>query len=235
MMRVAFLHYFYTYLRHTQISATLLDSIKESFGEPEVLRVAEGNGWRPEKGADKVDAHKGSSLVSGGLPSILQFHLKRFTYDWQTDSMTKVNSRLAFPAVLDLSSLCKAPADDEDMDPTTYELQSIVIHAGKYGMGHYYSYVRPDINNDNWYRFNDHIVEKVSEQEMFEDAFGGEVSTPNSSQKNEGGGIPLLGRFLRSLAAKRGKSHGYGGSTSNAYVVQYVRRSDRSKLYLEKK
>jgi ubiquitin C-terminal hydrolase len=209
------------------VSTSLLDSLKESFGEPELLSVKEGNGWRPEKGADKVDAHKGSSLIAQGLPPILQFHLKRFTYDWQADSMDKVNSRLAFPSELDLSTICK-PADDEDV---TYDLQSIVIHMGRFGVGHYYSYVRPDLCSNTWYRFNDDIVEEVTEEEVFEDAYGGEGVRKSSQQGKRG--IPVLGRLLRRLGMQSGVSHGYGGSTSNAYVVQYVRRSDRRKLYLE--
>ena len=119
-----------------QLHSTLLESLHDSFGEPELLSVAEGNGWRPEKGADKVDAHKGSSLVAKGLPSILQCHLKRFNYDWQTDTMTKLNNRFEFPDVLDLSSLCDV-TEEKDIDLTIYDLQSVVIHMGEYGVGHY--------------------------------------------------------------------------------------------------
>ena len=214
-----------------------MDALRKNFGEPELLSVAEGNGWRPDKDSEKVDAHKGSTLIAQGLPPILQFHLKRFMYEWQTDSMTKLNSRLAFPSVLDLSSICKSVDDNNEdgedcVDLTTYDLQSVVIHMGKYGVGHYYSYVRPDIKSDQWYRFNDHVVEKVSEQEVFEDAYGGEEDS-NTRQEKGGGGIPILGAILRRLRFRNENSHGYGGRTSNAYVLQYVRRSDRSKLYLE--
>ena len=121
---------------------------------------------------------------------------------------------------------------EECVDLTTYDLQSVVIHMGKYGVGHYYSYVRPDMNSDAWYRFNDHIVEKVSEKEVFEDAYGGEEGS-SAPENRGGGGIPILGGILRRLGFGGEKSHGYGGRTSNAYVLQYVRRSDRSKLYLE--
>ena len=93
----------------------MAESLKNSFGEPELLSEAEGNGWRPEKGADKVDAHKGASLIAKGLPPVLQCHLKRFNYDWQTDTMTKLNNRFDFPDVLDLSDLC-GTTDEEDED-----------------------------------------------------------------------------------------------------------------------
>jgi len=212
-------------------SPTLMDSLKEGFGEPELLSNTEGNGWRPEKGAEKVDAHKGSSLIAAGLPPILQFHMKRFTYDWQTDSMTKLNSRLEFPLELDLSTICKS-IDGTEGGETIYDLQGVVIHVGKYGMGHYYAYVRPDPTSDQWFRFNDDHVEAVTEKEVFEDAYGGK----NSIRSQPEGGkkrIPVLGRFLRRFGSGNGSSYGYGGSESNAYVVQYVRRKDIGKLYLE--
>ena len=207
--------------------------MNESFGEPELLREAEGNGWRPEKGADKVDAHKGSLLTSRGLPSILQFHLKRFTYDAQIDSMSKVNDKLVFPVELDLSSICKS-AELGEGDSTVYDLQSVVVHVGKYGMGHYYSYVRPDPKSDVWYRFNDDVVERVSAQDVLQDAYGGKntVNTRTTAAQSRRG-IPVLARLLRRIGGNGGSSYGFGGSESNAYVVQYVRRSDFHKLYLQ--
>lgn len=214
-------------------SSTILESLNETFGEPEILRVSEGNGWRPEKGADRVDANKGASLIAQGLPSILQFHLKRFTYDGMTDSMNKVNDRLAFPAELDLVSICKASGMDKD-DSTTYDLQSVVVHVGKYGMGHYYSYVRPDPQSDLWYRFNDDVVEEVTEKEVFEDAYGGRnrIGAPSGAGQKKRG-VPILARLLRRIGGNGGSTYGFGGSESNAYVVQYVRRSDFNELYLK--
>ena len=189
------------------------------------MSEAEGNGWRPEKGADKVDAHKGSTLIAEGLPPILQCHLKRFNYDWQTDTMTKLNNRFMFPEVLDLSPLCKTV--DEEEQEVVYDIQSIVVHVGEYGVGHYYSYVRPDIRSTTWYRFNDDIVEEVSYQEVIDDAFGGKNSV-GATEKQQGGLFRRLGRLFQRGA---GSPYGWGGNTSNAYVVQYVRRSDLARLY----
>lgn len=201
---------------------------------PELLSEAEGNGWRPEKGADKVDAHKGSSLIAHGLPPILQFHLKRFTYDWQTDNMHKVNDRLVFPSEINLSSLCKPIGKEASEDSTLYDLQSVVVHVGRYGMGHYYAYVRPDPEQDTWYRFNDDVVEEVTEEDVFADAYGGKNKIRNSRREREKRGIPMLGRLLRRIGGNGGGNpYGFGGSESNAYVVQYVRRSDMSMLYLK--
>jgi len=194
-------------------SSTLLDSLKLDFGEPELLRVAEGNGWRPEKGADKIDAHKGSSLVAEGLPPILQFHLKRFNYNWQTDTTTKLNDRFTFPESINLAPIC-IDAKEKD-SKTEYELQGVVVHMGEYGVGHYYAYVRPDIESDIWYRFNDDNVEEVTFEDVKIDAFGG----------------PKRRRGLRRYFSTGKKIFGWGGKTSNAYVVQYVRRCDIQSLY----
>jgi ubiquitin carboxyl-terminal hydrolase 7 len=198
-------------------SSTLLDSIKEAFGEPELLSNAEGNGWRPEKGADKVDAHKGSSLVAKGLPPILQFHLKRFNYDWQTDTTTKLNKRFTFPKSIDLAPICIDTKENDDSKTAEYELQAVVVHMGEYGVGHYYAYVRPDIESNIWYRFNDDNVEEVTFKDVKMDAFGG----PNTNYR----------RGIRRFFGLGRNKFGWGGAASNAYVVQYVRRCDIQSLY----
>ena len=205
--------------------STLLDSLVDTFGEPELLDVAEGNGWRPEKGADKVNAHKGSSLLAKGLPPILQFHLKRFEYDWNTDSTTKLNGRFTFPESIDLAPIC---IDVEESDSRSeYELQSVIVHMGEYGVGHYYAYVRPDIESDIWYRFNDDNVDQVTFEEVTMDAFGGKQTKDN----NGGGGGGFRRRIRRLFQNNNNNSFGWGGRTSNAYVVQYVRRSNIRSLY----
>ena len=160
--------------------------LEESFGSAELLSVAEGNGWRPEKGADKVDAHKGCLLRVQGLPSILQLHLKRFNYDWKTDRMSKINNRCSFPEELDLSSVC-ADIQESETSRACYALQSVVIHVGEFGSGHYYAYVRPDVLSSDWYRFNDHVITKVSFDEVVADAYGGRNAKVESDSQSESG------------------------------------------------
>mmetsp|Transcript_6268 Transcript_6268/g.13792 ORF Transcript_6268/g.13792 Transcript_6268/m.13792 type:complete len:125 (-) Transcript_6268:360-734(-) len=105
------------------------------FTEPEILRVSEGNGWRPSKGAEKVDAYKGSSLQREGLPSLLQLHLKRFKYDWETGETSKINDCCSFPLELDLSKIISSNTEDEAENDAIYDLQSIVVHKEEYGSG----------------------------------------------------------------------------------------------------
>ena len=80
-------------------SGSVESTLREMFTQPEILRVSEGNGWSPAKGADKVDAYKGSLLKREGLPSLLQLNLKRFKYDCKTGDMSKINDCCSFPLV----------------------------------------------------------------------------------------------------------------------------------------
>lgn len=249
-------------------SSNLLESLKSTFGEPELLSVKDGNGWRPVKGAEKVDAHKGSSLVANALPPILQFHLKRFNYDWETGKITKINKQFTFPESLDLNTICSttttkqkdeigdnasSPSKANDGDEASccvdseYDLQSVIVHLGEFEVGHYYAYVRPDVRSGRWYRFNDDIVEEVSFEDVQRDAFGGKVHNhiisctakrpqqqPDATKStNVAEKTGLFTKLSRSVLRRRRrpKHFGFGGETSNAYILQYVRRSDIPMLY----
>jgi ubiquitin carboxyl-terminal hydrolase 7 len=200
-----------------------------------------------------VDAYKGFSLQREGLPAILQLHLKRFKYDYDTGETSKINDRCSFPLELDLSELTDHNREDDDEDINDiYDLQSIVIHKGDYGSGHYYSYVRPEIHLDEWYRFDDEFVTRVYYTDVIADAYGGNNallqrkrsrsdsfesvdSQQHEVQQQQRGLLrrifPLFGLFRRSRTPERRGGFGYGGRTSNAYMLQYVHRSDVPKLY----
>ena len=79
---------------------------------------------------------------------------------------------------LDLSDIISKTDDDQvDANDSIYDLQSIVIHKGEYGSGHYYSYARPDIRSNDWYRFDDEFVTKVDYSDVIADAYGGSRKT----------------------------------------------------------
>lgn len=95
---------------------------------------------------------------------------------------------------------------------------------------HIDAYVRPDIESNKWYRFNDDAVEEVSIDDVIEDAFGGK-SNKQKPKKVQG---PFA--FVRRLFSRGGNGNdpcGWGGKTSNAYILQYVRRCDIPMLYGE--
>lgn len=200
---------------------SILESIGDRFGAPELLNEAEGNGWRPEKGEDKIDAFKGSLLRVSGLPSLLQLHLKRFQYDWEQEEMSKLNSRCTFPAELDLKEFCSGTTEVEH-EGALYDLQSVIVHVGEYASGHYYAYVRPDVREDVWYRFDDDRVTPVSLEDVVKDAYGGKTVGEVKQQEKKG----LLQRLFSG-----GGSYGWGGPDSSAYMLQYVKRIDIKRLY----
>ena len=103
-------------------SGSVRASLNELFGKPELLSEKEGNGWRPERGADKVDALKGSLLRVQGLPPILQLHLMRFKYDWQTDTMSKINHRYKFPQVR-----CACFTCEHELGFLSFKTSSLVV------------------------------------------------------------------------------------------------------------
>ena len=55
-----------------------------------------------------------------------------------------------------------------------YKLKAIAIHNGTSDVGHYYTYIKIDINNNNsWYEFNDSKVKKFDIKNLSKEAFGG--------------------------------------------------------------
>jgi ubiquitin carboxyl-terminal hydrolase 7 len=111
---------------------------------------------------------------------------------------------------------------ESEKQSTVYDLQSVVVHVGEFGSGHYYAYVRPDIRSDEWYRFNDHEVVQVTFQEVINDSYGGSVAQKEKAKR---------GLLSRVFGSKHGSSFGWGGRTSSAYMLQYVRRCDIPELY----
>ena len=83
-------------------------------------------------------------------PEILNLSIQRIKNDEE-----KNESLIEFPEILDLSEFI-----DNDLEyngETMYYLYGIINHVGSLEFGHYYSYVK--INNQNWYEFNDTVVQ----------------------------------------------------------------------------
>lgn len=53
-----------------------------------------------------------------------------------------------------------------------YHLHAILVHNGGLNSGHYYCFIRPEID-ENWYKFNDSIVTQVSKTTAFNTGMGG--------------------------------------------------------------
>ncbi|TMW64906.1 hypothetical protein Poli38472_009073 [Pythium oligandrum] len=77
-----------------------VDEAIEFFLKPELLNG--DNQWMCDRCQTKRDAIKG--LKFSKLPYLLSLQLKRFDYDYMTDSRIKLHDRVAFPKYLDMNS-----------------------------------------------------------------------------------------------------------------------------------
>jgi ubiquitin C-terminal hydrolase len=83
-------------------------------------------------------------------PSVLIISLKRFAYDQRTNRMRKINNRVTYPMVLDITKY--NPITTSDGKSATYKLISTVNHSGTLDFGHYYSFI---YSGSTWYMAND--------------------------------------------------------------------------------
>ena len=131
-------------------------------------------------------------------------------------------------------------------------LQPFLSFSQTNDVGHYYSYVRPDIQTNEWYRFDDEFVTRVDFTDVIVDAYGGSCAALRTRSRSDsfesideqqGQRRGLLRRILslfglfrrmtmiRSRTLDRRSGFGYGGRTSSVYMLQYEHRSDVPKLY----
>ena len=126
---------------------------------------------------------------------VLHLQLKRFTYDPSTNSMRKINDKLSFDEEIDLSPYLAPPSNNKEKSPSSsscagapvaeakYRLHAVLMHAGAYGYGHYFSYVRPHQTDDvinhssgssggGWYRLDDERVSSATLSEALKDGAG---------------------------------------------------------------
>lgn len=175
------------------------------------------------------DAEKGYRFVQ--LPPVIFFHLKRFEMDLMSPTleMKKINNMFEFSEELNLrefedaggsaeveqrSQLSRPAAavqDEFDRDSqAVYDLVGVIVHKGTARSGHYYCYIRHyDAQQGaytHWIEYDDENVRIVDSTVAVEANFGG----------------------MRSSTV-HGRPHTYM-STNSAYILSYVRRSDRAVL-----
>jgi len=156
------------------------------------------------------EARKGVLFID--FPPVLQLQLKRFEYDFMRDTMVKINDSYEFPLQLDLDrENGKYLSPDADRSVRNlYTLHSVLVHSGGVHGGHYYAFIRPTLS-DQWYKFDDERVTKEDVKRALEEQYGGEEELP---QTNPG---------LNNTPFKFTKY-------SNAYMLVYVRESDKDKI-----
>ncbi|XP_030549140.1 ubiquitin C-terminal hydrolase 12-like [Rhodamnia argentea] len=175
----------------------------------EVERLEGDNRYHAEQHGLQ-DAKKGVLFID--FPPVLQLQLKRFEYDFMRDTMVKINDRYEFPLQLDLDrENGKYLSPDADRSVRNlYTLHSVLVHSGGVHGGHYYAYIRPTLS-DQWFKFDDERVTKEDVKRALEEQYGGEEELP---QTNPG---------FNSSPFKFTKY-------SNAYMLVYIRESDKDKI-----
>mmetsp|Transcript_7331 Transcript_7331/g.19028 ORF Transcript_7331/g.19028 Transcript_7331/m.19028 type:complete len:1112 (-) Transcript_7331:2065-5400(-) len=166
------------------------------------------------------DARKG--VLFEKLPPVLELQLKRFEYDFHRDTMVKINDRYEFPERLDLDVGNRkyfSPSSDRSQR-NVYLLHSVLVHSGGVHGGHYYAYIRPTLEGDAWFKFDDERVTKETTQKATVEQFGGSDDdnyNHNHNNNNNNFTPPAHGGFR--LA-----------KFSNAYMLVYVRESDKDEI-----
>ncbi|XP_027367555.1 ubiquitin carboxyl-terminal hydrolase 13-like isoform X2 [Abrus precatorius] len=175
----------------------------------EVERLEGDNKYQAEN-YGLQDARKGVLFID--FPPVLQLQLKRFEYDFMRDTMVKINDRYEFPLQLDLdrdNGKYLSPEADRSIR-NLYTLHSVLVHSGGVHGGHYYAYITPTLSNQ-WFKFDDERVTKEDTKRALEEQFGGEEELPHT---NPGfNNSPF--KFTK---------------YSNAYMLVYIRDSDKDKV-----
>lgn len=152
-----------------------LEESLRAFVEGEVLQGA--NKYHCSKCGDKVDAVKRVCLKD--MPNNLIFHLKRFDFDINTLSRSKINDEFRFPLHIDMAPFTV----DHLTDPTkpierdVFELSGVLIHSGTAEAGHYYSYIKQRPLESGpvgaWVEFNDSDVTYFDVGRLADQCYGG--------------------------------------------------------------
>jgi ubiquitin C-terminal hydrolase len=183
---------------------SVLESL-DSYVKDEILEGE--NAYFCEQCNKKVNALKRQSIKT--LPKILVLVLKRFQFDYNTMTKSKVNDYCEFPMKLDMKPYTLLSSENKkleennlsnemDESQTLYDLSGVVIHAGSAESGHYYSMIK-DMKNSKWYEFNDTHITPFEIEEFPQEAFGGISDEEKSIEKS-----------------------------TNAYVLFYTKTNDKS-------
>ena len=99
--------------------------------------------------------------------------------------------------------------DENQRDPNmshVYKLHGVLVHSGDLHGGHYFALIKP-AKDGRWYKFDDDRVTPVTDKEVLEDNYGGEM--PNG----------LVAPHQRTQARTLKKF-------TNAYMLVYVRETE---------
>lgn len=153
-----------------QLNVKNLKGLEASFKNYIEIELMNGENQYAAQGHGLQDAKKG--VIFESFPSILHLQLKRFEYDFNYDQLIKINDRYEFPETIDvLPYLDKDSPQVQQPNAHIYSLHGILVHAGDISTGHYYAMIKPNVE-DQWYRFDDERVWKVTKKQALDENFG---------------------------------------------------------------
>ncbi|CAG8697154.1 10670_t:CDS:10, partial [Ambispora leptoticha] len=154
----------------------------------------EGNNKYQTKTYGLQNAKKG--VIFKSFPPVLRIQLNRFEYDMQRDATVKINDRHEYPMEIDLQSYLSS--DSDKSISYNYLLHGVIVHNGELREGSYYVLLKPE-NNGQWFKFDDNGATPVTDQNVLEDNYGGEVTNESRTNVNQ---------------------------FTSAYILVYIRESD---------
>jgi ubiquitin C-terminal hydrolase len=132
----------------------LHDNLEESlrkFTEPSKMT---GNNQFETSDGRKIDVEIFNNFFD--TPSLLAFHLQRFTHDLTTDEKKKLEERFEWPLEFDMAPY------KVDFKHQYYELLGASLHYGDVYGGHYIAIIKCD--DGKWRKFNDAYVHELTEE-----------------------------------------------------------------------
>ena len=103
------------------------------------------------------------------MPRILILLLKRFRFNIVELKNIKVNNRVEFPDILNMNNYM-FPNNINEQN-TIYNLKAIIIHSGESEQGHYFSFIKDNVDNCS-YKYNDEHVMKYDITKIKIEEFG---------------------------------------------------------------
>ncbi|KAI8977181.1 hypothetical protein BDF20DRAFT_906363 [Mycotypha africana] len=182
-----------------QLNVKGCKNLEESFKDYVTEETLEGVNKYMAEGHGLQDAKKG--VIFESFPPVLHLQLKRFEYDMYKDMMVKINDRHEFPTEIDLEPYLSEDADKSQGHK--YHLHGVLVHSGDLSGGHYFAFVKPEIDG-KWFKFDDDRVIPATLKEVLEENYGGE-------QQGLAGIRPNNNRLMHRF--------------TNAYMLVYIRES----------
>lgn len=185
-----------------QLTIKGIKNLRDSFRDYISVETLDGENKYQAEGFGLQDAKKG--VIFKEFPPVLHLQLRRFEYDVEKDALVKINDRFEFPFEIDLSEFLDESADRSVSH--VYKLHGVLVHSGDFNGGHYFALIKPE-SDGRWFKFDDDRVTPVTDKEVLEDNYGGDLVNGllPTQQRNQA-------RTLKKF--------------TNAYMLVYVRETE---------